>query len=777
MQGLASPAVAGGERRLGITTPLGLSAEQRAQTSARIPALVPAPAAAPGSLPADGPLSAAALRAQQALTLVVATTADAPAPPPAAALRLLAPDGQRLSVTHRGSDRQVVGFDQDRQAIVGTRLHLLLEAPLPAGVRHRLVLPGDAAAIPIVWQPDRVTGSIQASQVGYAPQADKRAFAGNWLGSAGPLPVAARRFEVVAEASGRVALTGMAETVAQHDPWSGNRVLALDFSELREPGRYRIRMDGLGVSDSFRIAPDVYAPLYRSLFRVFFHHRNGMAIAARYADPGHARPEGGVPAALEGVLHPAVKASKLGCGSAGCGRRRVTGGWFDAGDYGQYVPNAAPVWFYIGAALDLAPGRFGDGDLGIPESGNGVPDVLDELDWGMRWLLGMQDPDGGVHFRIASRRWDESLPHRITAPRLIGARTTHATASFAAAAAIHARLMQPHAPERARAALAAAEAAWDFIEAHPQWPAEGERYRNPKGMHAGEYSDASAHDNRLWAAAELLRTTGKDRYRRAYADLADDVGVDPTNPVAYDKQAMAAFWAYLMAHDEPADAAPSAGDGEDQADPALIKQARDAVLESGRWRARMAAAHPFDAPVHHHIGFVGWGSFALSTRATLPLLQAYALSGEPSLLDWAWRSPTPQLGGNPQALCYITGFGARSPRYPLSKLAQYDAAAEPLAGIPVLGPHWHVPKVSPQMRSINAAYAPPSEPSERKPESDAGYRAAYPALRRFTDSDYLPHMSEPTVVDYAQVGVAYGLLKRPGLGAEIRARFGERDRP
>ncbi|NBC14110.1 MAG: hypothetical protein GVY09_12350 [Gammaproteobacteria bacterium] len=40
---------------------------------------------------------------------------------------------------------------------------------------------------------------------------------------------------------------------------------------------------------------------------------------------------------------------------------------------------------------------------------------------------------------------------------------------------------------------------------------------------------------------------------------------------------------------------------------------------------------------------------------------------------------------------------------PLSKLAQYDAAAEPLAGIPVLGPHWHVPKVSPQMRSINAA--------------------------------------------------------------------------
>jgi hypothetical protein len=535
--------------------------------------------------------------------------------------------------------------------------------------------------------------------------------------------------------------------------------LLLDFSALRTPGHYHIRVPGLGVSDAFRIAPDVYAPLYRAVFRVFFHSRNGMPIAARHADPGHARPGGGIPAALDGVLHPSLRDSALGCGSAGCGRRKVSGGWFDAGDYGQYVPNAAPVWFNVGAALDLAPARFGDGDLGIPESGNGIPDVLDELDWGMRWLLDMQDPDGGVHFRIASRTWDDALPHRVTEPRLIGERTTHATASFAAAAAIHARLIRPYDPARAREVLAAAESAWQFMETHPQWPAEGERYRNPRGMHAGEYADASATDNRLWAAAELLRTTGRDHYRRAYAELLPDVRIDPTNPVSYDKQAMAAFWAYLMA------------DGEQ--DPALLKQARTAVLESGRWRARMAEKHPYRAPMHHFIGFTGWGSFALSTRATLPLLQAYALSGEEALLEWAWQSPAPQLGANPQALCYITGCGARSPRWPLSKLSQYDGVPEPLRGIPVLGPSWHLPAVNPQWRALNAAYLPPDQPGDQQPRDNAGYRAAYPALRRFTDSEYLPHMAEPTVADYAQVGVAYGLLRRPGVGAEIRARFAD----
>ena len=48
--------------------------------------------------------------------------------------------------------------------------------------------------------------------------------------------------------------------------------------------------------------------------------------------------------------------SPHGPGSTPGGARAIRRGWFDAGDYGPYVTNAAPVWFAIGAAMDLAPG-------------------------------------------------------------------------------------------------------------------------------------------------------------------------------------------------------------------------------------------------------------------------------------------------------------------------------------------------------------------------------------------------------------------------------------
>jgi len=733
----------------GITTPMGLSAAQL------------------GAYQVEGqssaPLQYLETRSARSVTLGLASLDTVPESPGAAGFRLSEAgdaSGETLMRPVRiGRDRQVIGYDDDMQPLFGARLHLLFPRPLQPETAYRLsvdpALTGGARSITLTYHPQRISGSIQVNQVGYAPDAPKFAVIGNWLGSAGPMPIDDAGFQVIDSRSGKPVFAGTAERRAIADPWSGNEVFAADFTNLETPGEYHIKVPGVGVSDQFRIAPDVYDPVYRGVMRLFYHSRNSIRILAPWADPGHERPEGGIPAALDGVYHAAVAGSVLGCAEPDCRRRRVARGWFDAGDYGQYVPNAAPVWYYVGAGLDLTPGRFRDGDLRIPESGNGIPDVLDELEWGMDWMLAMQDSvDGGVYFRIASASWDDTLPHRLTQQRLIAEKTTHATASFAAAAAIHARLLKPYREARARQALTAAERAWQFLETHPQWPAEGERYKNPKGVHAGEYAEKTALDNRLWAAAELYRTTGNAGYRTAYERLAPKVHVDPTNAVSYDKQALAAFWAYLMSDDA-------------QRDPTHITQACKAMLESANWRIRMATDNAYRAPVHHFIGFVGWGSFAQSTRATIPLLQAYKLSGEQRLLDWAWQSPNPQLGVNPQSLSYITGFGKRSPRWPLSKLSQYDDLAEPLTGIPVPGPHWHIPASWPQMAAVNAAYLPPDKPSKKEPREAADFADAYPALRRYTDSQYLPHMSEPTVANYAETGIAFGLLREAGLGKAI----------
>jgi len=680
----------------------------------------------------DGTRVAARVLSSKALTL-----AFPEALPPGWAECLTAPetcrlesrDGSVIAVRGAGEDRQLVGFRGQDRPVLEHRLHFLLESPLREGVRYRI----DSADCPgpeVAWDTNRPDGTIQVNQAGYATSGPKLATVGGWLGTAGPLPVEARLFEVRSD-SGDVAFRGELHLRAASDPWSGNQVFEADFTGLHVPGSYRVVVRGIGSSPVFRIAPDVYEPVYRTVMRLFYHVRNGTPVRRPWADPGYER-AGGVPAALDGVFDSTVGSGPLGRGERGGDRHPVSRGWFDAGDYGQYVVNAAVVWYAVSLGLDLAPANLRDGDLGIPESGNGLPDVIDELEWGMDWALSMQDDDGGVYSRIASRRWDASLPARIDTPRLVGAKTTHATAAFAAMAAIHARLIQPWRPERARKVLAAAEAAWRFATTRPAWPAEGERYRNPPGIFAGEYADTSSRDGLLWAAAELFRTTGRSDYLRHLEEGFGSVPLDPTGVVSFHDQGMAAAWAIV------ATARPGLS-------PGLVKAARQAVVAGADWRIARALDHPFRAALHPGMQFVGWGNFAHSTRATLSFLQAWKLTGEARYLQWAWLSPGPQLGVNPQGLSYITGIGTRSPRHPLSKLSQYDENVEPLAGIPVNGPHFRLPMYWSSTRAAMEALLPGGD--------------AYPALRRYSDSELIPPMSEPTIAEVAVTAIAFAMLR------------------
>ena len=652
------------------------------------------------------------------------------------------PGKGRIPVQMVGVDRQVTDLPAaPAPAVVTTRIHLQLEQPLAAGRPYRVTVRSLAIGAEVRFDADARSPAIAVNQLGYAPGARKVALVGDWLGTAGPLPIVAKEFEVL-DTSGKVAWRGPLALRERADPWSGNDVYAADFSTFERPGRYRVRVAGIGASDEFAIRNDAYDAAYRTVMRVFYHQRNSTAIDARHAVLGYARP-GGVPTQLDAIFDTSATQSPPGRGRPRGEYRSVQRGWFDAGDYGQYVPNAAPVWFCVGLGLDLAPDRFRDGDLGIPESGNQLPDVLDELEWGFDWLLSMQDPrDGGVHFRVASERWDDGMPQQVRRPRLIAEKTTHATSSFAAAAAIHARLFGTSRPERAAVALAAARHAWQFVSDHPQWPAEGTRYRNRPGMHAGEYSDLSALDNRMWAAAELLRATGEPQFLEFFESNFAKMKLDPTGEVTYSEQGMAAVWAYLRS-DNP------------KRDPAIVSAARKAVIAGADWRIRQMEANAWLAPAHPRRSLTGWGNFAQSARAALTLLQAQQLTGDRRYLDWAWMTPAPQLGLNPQGLSYVTGLGARSPRHPLSKLSQYSDAKSPLPGLPVNGPHARLPGTWPTTRLVTAAYWPAAQDDGQ----DAAGGDGYPVLRRYTDSDQLPPMSEPTVAEVARVGIAFGLLR------------------
>jgi len=641
-----------------------------------------------------------------------------------------------------GEDTQVVGFRDWRAPVplAEKRIHVLLASPPAAGASCLVQLESAlflARRPSLVFERPQRSPAVQVNQLGFQPGQRKYAYVGAWLGTAGPMPVRAEAFEVVSP-DGNVAYEGKLVLRSRADPWSGNDVWEADFSQLQRPGQYRVRVPGIGSSDPFPIHADPYREAHRTVMRVLYHSRNSTPIESPWASPGHER-AGGIHPDLDGTFDPGVGKSPLGRDETPGERHAVSRGWFDAGDYGQYVPNAAPLWFVVSLGLDLDPGAFQDGDLRIPESGNGLADVLDELDWGFEWARSMQDPlDGGVYFRIASLRWDDGLPSSVAVPRLIAEKTTHATASFAALAAIHARLLAVARPERAQLAAKAAERAWQFAASHPAWPAEGTRYRNRPGVSAGEYADMSSLDNRVWAAAELFRLTGKQEYLGFYEQNFPLVPLDPTGEVSYSHQAMAALWAYHATAD-------------DRRDPALVESARRAIVAGADWRARQMEGHPFRAPIHPDRALVGWGSFGHSARAVLSLAAAYKLTGDDRYRLAAWDAPAPQFGANPIALSFVTGVGVRSPRYPLSKLSQYSRAGIALPGLPVNGPFARLPTPWPTTRAVVDTYRPAAEPG-----------GGYPVLRRYTDARHLPPMSEPTIAEVARIGIALGLLRDGG---------------
>lgn len=643
-----------------------------------------------------------------------------------------------------GLDRQSIDVDDSGYSHNETRLHLLFAAPLRPNGRYQLIGPDNQTIAELNLDPKRVNPSLQANQVGYLICSPKHAYVGNWLGDLGPMPVEKTDFQILNAKNGKIAYKGKLELRSSYDRWSGHHVYDADFTALKKPGQYRLNVPGYGVSHSFTVGHNVFDSVYKTTARLFYHSRNSTPITRPWADPGHERATGGIPADMDALFHPAVDSSPLRHRERGGLYHSVSGGWFDAGDYGQYIPNAAPVWYAASLGMDLAPMRFRDKDFNIPESGNRIPDLIDELEWGMDWALSMQDAtDGGVWFRLASAQWDEGLPAHVMRPRYLFEKTSHATASFAAMAAIHARLVRSYRQSRGDLVLRAAEMAWDFLETHPQWPPEGQRYRNPPGVAAGEYADKSNKDNRLWAAAELYRSTGKAKYHKAFKALFDQVKFDPTNPVNYREQGMAALWAYLKTDKK-------------MTDPELRKKAEAKILSGADWLKSMAIKHPFRAAMHHHTAFTGWGSFAHSTRAVLPLLQAYQLTRKHSYLDWAMQMANPQLGANPQSRSYITGIGANPPQHPLSKLSKYDNTDAPLRGIPVNGPHFSLPNTWASTRAVNNTYYPPNRHKNKRDSKDV--TGLYPALRRYTDAYPLPPMSEPTIADYAVATVAYGLL-------------------
>jgi endoglucanase len=212
----------------------------------------------------------------------------------------------------------------------------------------------------------------------------------------------ARRFTPGSSYQLRRAADGEVVFTSAPEPWNQGQVEAssgdagwwLDFSAFKTPGIYFLYDTTRKVrSATFAIRADVYAPILKAALRMYYYQRSGFAKKAPFAPQCWSDDAAYVGAAQDTQAHDITDRDNR------AKVRDLSGGWFDAGDTNKYVTFASLAVHRLLTAYQETPSAFGD-DVGIPESGNGVPDVLDEVKWEIAWLRKMQNTDGSAALKV-----------------------------------------------------------------------------------------------------------------------------------------------------------------------------------------------------------------------------------------------------------------------------------------------------------------------------------------------------------------------------------------
>ena len=520
--------------------------------------------------------------------------------------------------------------------------------------------------------PDREPSApaIRVNQVGYLPLGEKYAYVADF-----PEALTAdvgTRFEVRSAANNEIAYAGALSLVDAHERFvSGEKVLRADFSRLWRPGQYYLVVNtgGIDPSPAFEVAWGLYEPALRDATRYFFYQRQGIAIEEPFAE-GFAR----------GLGHPGDTTARMRSTGA---VRDVSQGWYDAGDYGKYTPFAAAPIVDLLDAYGRFPFVFGD-DSNIPESGNGKPDLLDEVKWELDWLLKMQDAESGGFYHLiypnncpadgSSCKPEDFTEQRFVEDLMGGApnvRPTASTAKAVAALAHASRSYRHYDGAYADRLLAAAEAGWAYLQANPQnIPATGFN---------GEQSTDDAE--RLWAAAELFRATKRPVYDRYFRDRYQSyasVWTSTTDNSGYPAQR--AFIAYLSA-------TPGQGErGVGKWFRPLYRSWRAQQLARAQktWRNFLDdGSGDFDSDYY-------WGSNAVTLATITTIAMADRAIGDVfdlELIKAARAQLNYVLGVNPLRKSYVTGFGADSARRIFSAIYSSERYPALPPGILAEGPN------------------------------------------------------------------------------------------
>lgn len=584
--------------------------------------------------------------------------------------------------------------------------------------------------------------SIHLTQIGFLPGTAKRGFLSCWAGTMGPLDFSESSkagFEILDKTGnsvykGAIVLRRRAGETGD-DAYKKNfqecDLYEFNFSEIRSPGEYKAVIPGVGCSFPFRVAQDAFGEAYKLTTKGLYYQRCGCVQDAKHAGAEWARKRCHHPADGRKIEETSLPLTECSMGWGNLNQfqelpKRTTGknlqfwgGWHDAGDWDRRAQHMEAAGYLIDVAL-LFPDAFKDGDLNIPESGNGIPDIVDEAGWCIDFFKRGQQSDGGVRGGIESedhpvpgtQSWNDKL-HLYAYAADPQSSYLLAWSSCKLSRAMKAAKKNKEAGE----CLATAEKAWTWAE-------------NNGG--------AKFNDRRNAAAAELFATTGKNQYHDAFKATSAWTKNTSSTVKEYNRhdQQPGAYSYAAYVQPEKADAKLR-----DAIVAALVKQG-DEWAESADRRAFRFAANlwrPFN-----------WG------LGTIPdvdeLIAAYGVKKDARYVEAIASSCAWTLGGNPLNMVWVTGLGTKRVTQVLHHdswfMADGRGVADVVPGLVPSGPT----AFREQSKGIHGFSQRSFQPAMKD----------WPIAEQYAGNRYDPGMCEHTPNMIAQAAAAYAFMHGTG---------------
>jgi endoglucanase len=506
-----------------------------------------------------------------------------------------------------------------------------------------------------------VTENIRLNQIGFYPGGQKIAvIIGDKSGA----------FEIQDAASKKTVFKGTLSEprTSQH---SGKISRMADFSAVKKAGKYILVIPSFGKSAVFEIKNAVHKEVAAASLKGFYYQRVSTGLPEKFAGKW-ARQLG----------HPDDKV--LIHASAVSENRpqdfiiSSPGGWYDAGDYNKYIVNSGITMGTLLSLYEDYPEFCENFFTNIPESDNGVPDLLDEALWNLRWMLTMQDPaDGGVYHKLTNPRFDGMImPDACKNPRYVVQKNTIATLDFVAVMAQSARIFKNFEnkfPGLADSCITAAVKGWDWAKKNPAvlYNQDEMNKKFDPDVVTGAYGDRDAKDESLWAAAEMYALTRKTEY-------LNNIDFDAEQPMplpTWSQVKAMGYYTMIRFADEL------------KTEPTLANGLKKSVTSFADNLLTDLEKQPYNTVMGKSAKDYSWGSSSVAANQGIALLYAFKLTRDQKYLHAAQGNLDYLLGRNATGYCFLTGFGSKRVMHPHHRPSVADGIADPVPGLLSGGPN------------------------------------------------------------------------------------------